>query len=220
MYDNTVVQNSTSYTPSDPVSFDSFLSTVAKFFSSIFSTTTLGIFYVLLGLIVVGLITLILWILVRMYELRQEAAKLKKGTVTPNAMPTTSQQSVAGGSATSAAGAAGGVDIAGLPVENATWKHIRERLLSDNTSDWKLAVIEGDIYMDKLLDNNGFHGDTTGDKLKQITPDRLPSIQIAWEVHKIRNRIAHDGAAFVLTQPEARRLLSYYEIVYTDLKGI
>lgn len=102
-------------------------------------------------------------------------------------------------------------------VQNYTWQGIRERLLSGSESDWKLAVIEADIYLDRVLDDKGFHGDTTSDKLKQVTPDKLPSIQIAWEAHKIRNRIAHDGAAFVLTMPEARRLLSYYEIVFTDL---
>jgi hypothetical protein len=135
-----------------------------------------------------------------MYELRREAELKKKSIVTPPAMP---------------AATAGGTD-APMPVENQTWKHIRERLLGDNPSDWKLAVIEADIYMDRCLDDNGFHGDTTGDKLKQVTPDRLPSVQIAWEVHKIRNRIAHDGAAFVLTMPEARRLLSYYEIIFNE----
>ena len=167
-----------------------------------FSITLLQIIYILLSVLTIALITLILFVLVRMYELRREAALKKKPVVTPSSLPTT------------ATGDTPGV------VENPTWKHIRERLLSDNTSDWKLAVIEADIYMDRCLDDNGFHGDTTGDKLKQVTPDRLPSIQIAWEVHKIRNRIAHEGANFVLTMPEARRMISYYEIIFTDLHAI
>lgn len=166
----------------------------------LFSITTLQVLYVVLSLVVIALITLILFLFVRMYELHREAALKKKPVVTPAAMPTT--------------GASGDVPAA---VENATWKHIRERLLGDNPGEWKLAVIEADIYMDRCLDDKGFHGDTTGDKLKQVTPDRLPSIQIAWEVHKVRNRIAHDGADFVLTMPEARRMLSYYEIIFTDL---
>ena len=72
----------------------------------------------------------------------------------------------------------------------------------------------------KTLDQKGFYGDTLSDKFKQITPDKLPSIQIAWEAHKVRNRIAHDGSDFVLTMPEARRVLSYYEIVFRDLEVI
>ncbi|MEO5646494.1 MAG: hypothetical protein ABIO57_01840 [Candidatus Paceibacterota bacterium] len=191
------------------ISFDSVINSAQGVTRGIFSTTLLTIIYVVLAILVVGLITLILFLIVRMYELHREAELKKKPIVVPAAMPTVSQSSNA-------------IDAIPLPMakDNPTWKHIRERLLSENTSDWKLAVIEGDIYMDKLLDDNGFHGDTTGDKLKQVTPDRLPSIQIAWEVHKIRNRIAHDGADFVLTMPEARRLISYYEIIYTDLKAL
>jgi hypothetical protein len=83
-----------------------------------------------------------------------------------------------------------------------------------------LAIIEADIYLDKVLDQKSFYGDTLGDKLKQITPEKLPSVQIAWEAHKVRNRIAHDGADYVLTQPEARRTLSYFEITFRDLEVI
>jgi hypothetical protein len=170
--------------------------------SGFFSVTLLEVIYVLLALTTLALITLILFVLVRMYELRREAELKKKPVLTPSAMPIATIDGVPGA------------------IENPTWKHIRERLLSENPSDWKLAVIEADIYMDRCLDDNGFHGDTTGDKLKQVTPDRLPSIGIAWEVHKIRNRIAHEGANFVLTMPEARRMISYYEIIYTDLHAI
>lgn len=159
--------------------------------------------YVLTTVLIIAVITLILFLLVRMYELRQEAKK-KGSTVAPAAMSS---------SAAVASDATGG-------KENATWHGIRERLLSSNDSDWKLAIIEADIYLDRLLDDKGFHGDTTSDKLKQVTPDKLPSIQIAWEAHKIRNRIAHDGASFILTMPESRRLLSYFEIVFTDLGAI
>ncbi len=105
-------------------------------------------------------------------------------------------------------------------VRNETWEMIRAKLLSENQSDWRLAIIEADIYMDRLLDDKGYHGDTTSDKLKQVLSGDLASIQIAWEAHKVRNRIAHDGSAFSLTQPEARRVLSYFEIVFRDLGAI
>ena len=155
--------------------------------------------HVLTTLLIIALITLILFLFVRMYEIRQEQKKKSAVIATPAASSVTASETIS------------------TIKENVTWQGIRERLLSSNDSDWKLATIEADIYMDRILDDKGFHGDTTSDKLKQITPDKLPSIQIAWEVHKVRNRIAHDGAAFVLTMPEARKLLSYFEIVFTDL---
>jgi hypothetical protein len=193
------VQPVVTYTPSDPISLHFlvvFIQNVVAFF---FSYHFLIFMYVLASVILIAFITLILYLLVRLYEIKVADDKKKKATITPTAMPVSPNS-----------------DIPMAPPENQTWKHIRERLLSNSDSDWKLGVIEGDIYLDKVLDDKGFHGETTGDKLKQVTPDKLPSIQMAWEAHKIRNRIAHDGAAFVLTMPEARRLLSYYEVIFTD----
>ncbi len=189
------------YQPQSPINTQVIINGVQHVGSFIFSLSFLNFLYVFLSLLAIALITLILYLFVRMYEIREEDKKKKSTVAMPAVLPTT---------------IAGAPDAA-APVENKTWKGIRERLLADNPSDWKLAMIEADIYLDRVLDDKGFHGDTTSDKLKQVTPDKLPSIQIAWEAHKIRNRIAHDGAAFVLTMPEARRMLSYYEIVFTDL---
>ena len=190
-------------TPTTSINFSYLWSLVSGVLSGIFSISFLEFLYVLATLVIIALITLIIFLFVRFYEIRQEDLKLKKPTITPHSLPSASVPVGNGG--------------APLVATNEVWKHIREELLSDNSSDWKLAIIEADIYMDRVLDDHGFHGDTTGDKLKQVTPDKLPSVQIAWEVHKVRNRIAHEGAAFVLTMPEARRLLSYYEIIFTDL---
>lgn len=154
-------------------------------------------------LIVIALITIILYCLVRLYEIQQE------GKSTP--------ASIAPSSGSTAVPAIG---EAVTTTRNETWEQIRVKLLSDNPSDWRLAIIEADIYLDKILDKQGVFGDTLGDKLKALTPERLPSLQLAWEAHKVRNRIAHEGADFFLTQPEARRTLSYFEIVFRDLEVI
>ncbi len=186
-----------------------FFRAVGGFFKYIFSKEFLQDFYVAATIIVILLITLVLYLLVRLYELKKEKEKKQ-------------QQSVGGTLDTQSVSSAQNpaVVLPGIPVRNETWEGIRTKLLSDNQSDWRLAIIEADIYMDKLLDDRGYHGDTTSDKLKQITPAELASIQIAWEAHKVRNRIAHDGASFTLTQPEARRVLSYFEIVFRDLGAI
>lgn len=160
-------------------------------------------------LIVIILITIILYCLVRLYEIKQEDKPKKvkpvNSGVTSSELPGSTAEHFIDHNATR---------------ENKTWNSVRAKLLSDNQSDWRLAIIEADIYLDKVLDQKGYYGDTLGDKFKQITPEQLPSIQIAWEAHKVRNRIAHDGADYILTMPEARRVLSYYEIVFRDLDVI
>lgn len=163
---------------------------------------------VLATILVIILITIILYCLVRLYELKQadkpKKAKSLLGAIEGSPEEPKSEHFI----------------DHGTTRQNETWNSIRSKLLSDSPGDWRLAIIEADIYLDRVLDQKGYYGDTLGDKLKQVDPEKLPSVQIAWEAHKVRNRIAHDGAGFVLTMPEARRVLSYYEIVFRDLEVI
>jgi hypothetical protein len=157
-------------------------------------------------LLVIILITIILYCLVRLYEIEQEGKPKKESKATSKTVNALNDS---------------GTLVQNVEVkENPVWTSVRSKLLSDNQSDWRLAIIEADIYLDRVLDQKGFYGDTLGDKLKQIDSEKLPSVQIAWEAHKVRNRIAHDGSDFTLTMPEARRVLSYYEIVFRDLEVI
>ena len=157
---------------------------------------------------------MILYSLVRIYEIKQEDKKKKDKE---------KAEIMAQGAASVTSSTSTAFDLPGAILgpqsipHNETWENIRSKLLSDSPSDWRLGIIEADIYMDRQFDVKGFYGDTVGDKLKNLTPDKLPSVQIAWEGHKVRNRIAHDGADFALTMPEARRVLTYYEIVFRDL---
>ncbi len=98
------------------------------------------------------------------------------------------------------------------------WKKITTYSQSDNPSDWRLAILEADIILDEILDINGYHGETVGDRLKAIEKADMPSLDMAWEAHKIRNAIAHQGESFVLTPREARRVIDLYKQVFRDFK--
>lgn len=193
----------------------------------LFSINLLEFMYVGISVVTIGLIFVILYALVRLYEMKKEDKEKERkekqaeaGFGAPNGIAMGAASAGAADTTLNSADSFGGGDLPGATPavipSNPTWNNIRERLLSDNPTDWRLAIIEADIYLDRQLDAKGWHGDTIGDKLKQLTPAELPSIQIAWEAHKVRNRIAHD-LDYVLTTPEARRTLSYYEIVFRDL---
>jgi hypothetical protein len=92
-------------------------------------------------------------------------------------------------------------------------KHIE----SENPNDWKLAIIEADIMLDDLLKQRGFAGASLGERLKSISPTQIGSLNEAWEAHKVRNRIAHDGADFVLTKRMAEDAIARYRRVFNDL---
>lgn len=182
--------------------------------SPIFSVEFISFLEFLASILIIAGITVILYSLVRIYEMKQED-KAKAGAAKKAASATVmvEPKSTPGGLDLPGATSGGPQPIA----RNETWENIRSKLLSDSPSDWRLGIIEADIYMDRMFDAKGFYGDTVGDKLKNLTPDKLPSVQIAWEGHKVRNQIAHQGSDFSLTMPEARRVLSYYEIVFRDL---
>ena len=98
--------------------------------------------------------------------------------------------------------------------------HIVEEANSEREQDWRLAIIEADIMLDELLDVQGYRGDTMGDKLKQIERSDFNTIDLAWEAHKIRNQIAHQGSGFSLNAREVRRVISLYEQVFKEFHYI
>jgi len=91
---------------------------------------------------------------------------------------------------------------------------------SHNESDWKLAILESDIMLDELLDKSGYHGVTMSDKLKQVDKSDFNTIDLAWEAHKIRNMVAHEGSEFAINSREAQRVIKLYEQVFKEFKYI
>ncbi len=98
--------------------------------------------------------------------------------------------------------------------KNEHWGKVLGYLFSQHASDWKLAIIEADSILDNLLDQLGFKGESLGDKLKMANQETFPQLTIAWEVHTVRNRIAHEGLSFELSQHEAKRIIALYEEMF------
>lgn len=98
--------------------------------------------------------------------------------------------------------------------KNERWGKTLNYLFSQHGSDWKLAIIEADSMLEDLLAQMGFKGETLGDKLKSATQETFPQLTMAWEVHTVRNRIAHEGLAFELSQHEAKRIIAEYEEIF------
>jgi len=52
--------------------------------------------------------------------------------------------------------------------------------------------------------------------LKSVSASQMTTLNDAWEAHKIRNRIAHDGADFVLTKRVAQETITQYRRVFDE----
>ena len=74
--------------------------------------------------------------------------------------------------------------------------------------------------LNELLDLQGYKGETIADKMKQVDRAKFNSIDAAWEAHKIRNRVAHEGTTADLDAREARRVIGLYERVFKEFHYI
>ncbi|MFA6445752.1 MAG: hypothetical protein WCW14_00690 [Candidatus Paceibacterota bacterium] len=105
-------------------------------------------------------------------------------------------------------------------TKNARWDRVVVHSDSDSKSDWRLAILEADIMLDELLDSKGYPGQSIGDKLKSVEAGDFQSLDAAWEAHKIRNAIAHEGGDFELSQRETRRVVELYRKVFNEFNFI
>ncbi len=96
------------------------------------------------------------------------------------------------------------------------WQNAVTHIASDNPNDWKQAIIEADIILEDLLTKMGYRGDSIGEKLKRVAKGDMKSLDEAWEAHKVRNQIAHEGSSFTLNHHEAKNVINMYRKVFEE----
>lgn len=101
-------------------------------------------------------------------------------------------------------------------LETSRWNYIKELISGTNEASWRQAIIEADIILDELLSRLGYVGSSVGDKLKQVNTSQFQTLNNAWEAHRVRNAIAHQGSAFELTDRLAYRTIANYEAVFRE----
>ena len=100
------------------------------------------------------------------------------------------------------------------------WNRITEQIHSDNEQNWRLAILEADIMLGELLDVLGYRGETMGDKMRHVERADFNTIDLAWDAHRTRNKIAHEGTSLLLNSREARRIINLYEQVFREFKFV
>lgn len=124
------------------------------------------------------------------------------------------------------------VGIVGLPIgdaehihipeyidyqNNPKWAIIEDYMSSDKSEMWRLGIIEADNLLANSLRERGYVGNDLGEML---TSAKFRTVQLAWDAHKIRNRIAHEGSDYSMPERDARRAFAMYEAVFRELKVI
>jgi len=112
------------------------------------------------------------------------------------------------------------VAVRDIPRTQLRWNRVEEQAGSSNPESWRLAILEADIMLSELLDIQGYKGETIADKMKQVDRAKFNSIDDAWEAHKIRNRIAHEGTKLDLTPRDVRNAIGLYRRAFKEFKYI
>ncbi|MES2225697.1 MAG: hypothetical protein V4480_02710 [Patescibacteria group bacterium] len=105
-------------------------------------------------------------------------------------------------------------------VEHSRWSYIQSLIESGQESDWRQAIIEADIMLEDTLRHAGYAGEGVGDKLRSANPAHFRTLQDAGEAHGVRNRIAHDGSAYQLTNHTAYQAIQKYQNVFEEFGEI
>lgn len=104
--------------------------------------------------------------------------------------------------------------------QNKRWLRVKELIASNNDSDWKIAIFEADSMLEDMTLAMNIPGDTLGERLKSVEPSDFLTLQKAWEAHKIRNQIAHQGSTYALDHRTALLAIKMFEEVFQEFRLI
>lgn len=85
-------------------------------------------------------------------------------------------------------------------------------------SGLKSSINEADKLLDHVLRQQGFNGNTMGERLKSATP-RFSDRNAVWRAHKLRNALAHE-IGFDLVPSQAKEALADFERGLKDLGAL
>lgn len=101
-------------------------------------------------------------------------------------------------------------------AKNPRWELIENLVTSTSEADWRVAIIEADVLMEEALEYGGFTGGGVGEMLTNATPQSFKSYQFAWDAHKVRNDIAHEGSNYNLAKEDVIRTIGMYRAVLEE----
>ncbi|MFA6790246.1 MAG: hypothetical protein WCR65_01565 [Parcubacteria group bacterium] len=90
------------------------------------------------------------------------------------------------------------------------WMDIESRLLSGDMSQYKIAILEADGFVNETLGKIGYKGRNMKEKLEGITDRQLSAAQPLREAHSIRNEIINDRN-YSIDRERAAEALNIYK---------
>lgn len=99
-----------------------------------------------------------------------------------------------------------GLDRKGI---QARWNEIEAMVVSKNTMQFKVAIMEADKLLDHALKAMAMPGTTLGERLK-FAAYKYPRINDVWWAHRLRNQLVHESS-FYLEPHMAQKAIGQYK---------
>lgn len=95
------------------------------------------------------------------------------------------------------------------------WDKVVGAIRSSDEQLWRVAIMDADTILEEVVSRMGVPGETLGEQLKNLG-NQVVWIDAAWEAHKLRNILAHEGGRYQLNQREAYRAFKMYEGIFYE----
>ncbi len=102
-------------------------------------------------------------------------------------------------------------------TEDKKWEQIKARLKKGDEANLKLAVIEADNILDDIFKRMGLPGSKMEERMDQIQPHEMKSIDGVRDAHRVRNLIIHQPS-YQLSQSAAEQAIEYFEAALKELE--
>ena len=90
------------------------------------------------------------------------------------------------------------------------WNKIMERVSMNDASQYKLAIIEADKLVGKIIGSMGLKGDDMVQRLETLKTTQIETKEDLIMAHRTRNKIIHDPF-FEIDKEKTKEILKIYE---------
>lgn len=112
-------------------------------------------------------------------------------------------------------GGARGLSSENKELVKQKWQQIEVLLSSGKPSGFRSAVVDADKLLDFVLKQQGFRGETMGERLKSAR-GKFSNENAVWQAHKLRNIVVHE-AEYELMHFEAPEAVAKFKQAVRDL---
>ena len=95
-------------------------------------------------------------------------------------------------------------------VSKKKWQKITDRIDQNNSSQYKVAILEADKIVDDVIKGMGYKGENMIERLDQSGASHIENAEELKKAHQVRNKIIHE-ADYQIDRNTAKKIVEIYE---------